>query len=90
MAEKFIGNNALAEKFIGNNASNLSLTYAEAKEHMSSATYRKALKELIDKEIIIVMRPGGLGKGCTIYSIANKWWSRKMPRRRNNGEEGAV
>lgn len=70
----------IAEKQNGRNASNLSLTYSEVKDHMASATFAKALKELKDKEIIHVMRPGGLEKGCTIYSIANKWWRRKVPR----------
>lgn len=70
----------IAEKFTGSNASNLSLTYAEVKDHMASATFAKVLKELKDKEIISVIRPGGLEKGCTIYSIVNKWWRRKVPR----------
>lgn len=71
----------IAEKFNGNNASDLSLTYAEVKDRMAPGTFAKALKELIEKEIIIVIRPGGLERRCTIFSINNKWFSKTRIRK---------
>lgn len=64
----------LRRKFKGHNADDLSLTYREVQHNMSPATYSKVLKELKEKEIISVVRQGGLYNRCTIFSIRNKWF----------------
>jgi len=61
------------QKFNGKNADDISLTYREVSPYMSSRTFRKALEELLNKELITLVSPGGLYRGCSIYSIKNQW-----------------
>ena len=63
----------MKKKYRGHNENNLSLTYNEVKYKMSSATFSKAIKELIKYGFIDIIRPGGLFKNCTIYGLSNRW-----------------
>jgi len=65
------------EKYNGKNEDDLSLTYREVKGKMSTATFSKALKELINCEILILVRPGAIGRKCNIFSIRNRWFFKK-------------
>ena len=65
------------EKFNGNNEDDLSLTYREVRDKMSTATFSKAFKELINSEILILVRPGAMGRKCNIFSIRNRWFFKK-------------
>ena len=65
------------QKFNGKNEDDLSLTYREVQNKMSTATFSKALKELLNSEILIMVRPGGIERKCNIFSIRNKWFFKK-------------
>lgn len=64
----------LRRKFNGSNADDLSLTYQEMKPYMAANTLNRAFKELVGKQIISIVRPGGLFARCSIYSIKSRWF----------------
>lgn len=63
----------ILKKYRGGDPNNLSLTYKEVGHRLSSATFSKALKELIKIGFIKVVRPGGLYRRCTIYGLSDGW-----------------
>ena len=63
----------MKKKFRGHNENNLSLTYKEVRYKMSSATFSKAIKELVKYGFIDIIRLGGLFKTCTIYGLSSRW-----------------
>ena len=65
------------QKFNGKNEDDISITYDEVRDKMSSVKFSKALKELKDKGILITVRPGGFDRKCNIFSIRNRWFFKK-------------
>ena len=64
---------AIRKKFNGKNWNNLSLTYAEMSHKMSSATFSKAMLELVAYGFLRIIRWGRLYGKCSIYALYDKW-----------------
>lgn len=71
----------LLKKFKGENKNDLSLTYREVKYKMSSATFCKTIKELVDKGFIKYVRKnfGGMNRICNLYGLSDNWKLKSDP-----------
>jgi len=65
----------IKHKYNGKNDDNLSYTYREGIEIMSSKRLTKALGELVNNGLIDVVRSGGLYRKCTIFGLSDRWKS---------------
>ena len=63
----------LYSKFNGYNRANLSLTYREANNTMSSAIFTRSIWQLLAFGFIDVVRWGRLERNCSIFSISDRW-----------------
>ena len=63
----------LMRKCNGNNDRDLSLTYAEMKTHLSPATFRKCMTELVETGFVDLVRQGGIERQCNIFGISERW-----------------
>ena len=60
-------------KFNGHNRYDLSLTYREVKEKMSSLIFTRYLWQLIAFGFLDIRRTGRLMRNCSLYGISNRW-----------------
>lgn len=56
-----------------NNSRNISFTYKEAEEIMSSKTFTKARDHLVEKGFIDIVREGWVKSECNIYAFSERW-----------------
>lgn len=60
-------------KFNGYNRYNLSLTYREVKNKISSRLFSRAVWQLIGFGFLDVRRFGRLERNCSIFGLSNRW-----------------
>ena len=61
------------DKFNGYNRYDLSLTYNEAKDKISSLLFTRFIWQLIGFGFIDVRRFGRLERKCSLYGLSNRW-----------------
>lgn len=60
-------------KFNGYNRYDLSLTYREIKDKMSSLIFTRYLWQLIGYGFLDIRRTGRLMRNCSLFGISNRW-----------------
>ncbi len=60
-------------KFNGYNRYNLSLTYKEVQDKMSSLIFSRSIWQLIGFGFIDVRRFGRLERNCSLFGLSNRW-----------------
>lgn len=61
------------DKFNGYNRYNLSLTFKEVKDKMSSLIFIRYVWQLIGFGFLDIRRTGRLERNCSLYGISNRW-----------------
>jgi len=63
------------EKFNGYNRANLSVTYREVKNKVSSLVFTRWIWQLIGYGFLDVKRQGRLERHCSLYGLSDRWRS---------------
>lgn len=61
------------EKFNGYNRANLSVTYREVKNKVSSLVFTRWIWQLIGYGFLDVKRQGRLERKCSLYGLSDRW-----------------
>ncbi|MBE3118440.1 MAG: hypothetical protein IMZ50_06775 [Candidatus Atribacteria bacterium] len=67
------------DKFTGKNRANLSLTYKEVKDTMSSVVFIRSIWELVGFGFLDILRFGRLERNASLYALSDRWRSLDDP-----------